>query len=154
MTELGYEQLAPARRRRLLLRTCLQALAITTVLVWLYYTLPLDERSTAWTVTQLLLGLVVVAGLLVWQVRAIVGSEFPRMRMIRALFVAIPFYVLIFAVAYFLLAGPATAPSASRCPAPTPSTSPSPCSRRSGSVTSSRRASWRDWSSPSRCSRT
>jgi voltage-gated potassium channel len=105
MTELGYEQLAPARRRRLLLRACLQALATTTVLVALYYMLPLDERSTAWTLTQLVLGLVVVAGLLAWQVRAIVGSEYPRVRMIRALFVAIPVYVLTFAVSYFLLAG-------------------------------------------------
>jgi hypothetical protein len=105
MAEPRYEQLPPAKRRRLILRASLQALATTTVLVALYYTLPLDERSDAWTVTQLVLGLVVLAGIVAWQVRAIIRSEFPRVRVVQALFVAVPFYVLIFAAAYFLIAG-------------------------------------------------
>jgi voltage-gated potassium channel len=105
MTEPPYEQLPPAKRRRLILRASLQALATTTVLVALYYTLPLDERSDVWTVTQLVLGLVVLAGIVAWQVRAIIGSEFPRVRVLQALFVAVPFYVVIFAAAYFLIAG-------------------------------------------------
>jgi voltage-gated potassium channel len=106
MTELPYE-LPPAKRRRLLLRASLQALATTTVLIALYYALPLADRSNAWAVTQLIIGLVVVAGIVAWQVRAIIGSEFPRLRAIKALFVAIPFYVLIFAASYFLIAGSA-----------------------------------------------
>jgi voltage-gated potassium channel len=105
MTEMLYEQLPPATRRRLILRASLQALATTTVLVALYYTLPLDERSDVWTVTQLVLGLVVLAGIVAWQVRAIIGAEFPRVRVLQALFVAVPFYVLLFAAAYFLIAG-------------------------------------------------
>jgi voltage-gated potassium channel len=105
MTEPPYEQLPPAIRRRLVLRASLQALATTTVLVALYYTLPLDERSDAATVTQLALGLVVLAGMVAWQVRAIIGADFPRVRLLQALFVAVPFYVLIFAAAYFLIAG-------------------------------------------------
>jgi len=107
MTELPYEQLPPAKRRRLVLRASLQALATTTVLVVLYYALPLDERSDVWTVTQLIFGLVVVTGIVAWQVRAIIGSEFPRVRAIQALFVAVPFYVLTFAASYFLIAGSA-----------------------------------------------
>jgi|SRR5215211_3047702 voltage-gated potassium channel len=105
MTEVLYEQLPPARRRRLVLRASLQGLATTALLVVLYYALPLDQRSNAWTVTQLVLGLVVLAGILAWQVRAIIGSEFPRVRMVQALFVAVPFYVFTFAAAYFLIAG-------------------------------------------------
>jgi voltage-gated potassium channel len=105
MTEVLYEQLAPAKRRRLVLRASLEAVATTTVLVVLYYALPLDERSDAWTVTQLIFGLVVLAGIVAWQVRAIIGAEFPRVRMLQALFVAVPFYVLLFAAAYFLIAG-------------------------------------------------
>ena len=104
MTGLSYEQLPRAKRRRLVLRAFLQALATTTVLVALYYTLPLDDRSEAWAVTRLVLGLVVLAGIMAWQVRAIVGSEFPRARMIQALFVTVPFYVLTFAAAYVLIA--------------------------------------------------
>jgi voltage-gated potassium channel len=105
MTELAYEQLPPAKRRRLVLRASLQALVTTAVLVALYYALPLDERSDAWTVTQLVFGLVVLAGIVAWQVRAIIGSEFPRVRMLQALFMAVPFYVLTFAAAYFLISG-------------------------------------------------
>jgi Ion channel len=56
-------------------------------------------------VTQLVLGLVALAGIVAWQVRAIIGSEFPRVRVLQALFVAVPFYVLTFAAAYFLIAG-------------------------------------------------
>jgi voltage-gated potassium channel len=104
MTEPPYEPLPPAKRRRLVLRASLQALATTTVLVALYYALPLDERSDARTVTQLVFGLVVLAGIVAWQVRAIIGSEFPRVRMLQALFMAVPFYVVTFA-AYFLIAG-------------------------------------------------
>jgi voltage-gated potassium channel len=107
MTELPHEQLPPAKRRRLVLRVSLQALATTTVLVVLYYVLPLDDRSDAWTVTQLIIGLVVLVGIVAWQVRAIIGSEFPRVRAIQALFVAVPFYVLTFAASYFLIAGSA-----------------------------------------------
>jgi hypothetical protein len=49
MTEVPYEQLPPAKRRRPVLRASLQAVAPTTVLVALYYALPLDDRSDAWT---------------------------------------------------------------------------------------------------------
>ena len=105
MTELAYEQLPPAKRRRLVLRASLQALVTTAVLVALYYALPLDERSDARTVTQLVFGLVVLAGIVAWQVRAIIGSEYPRVRLLQALFMAIPFYVVTFASAYFLIAG-------------------------------------------------
>jgi voltage-gated potassium channel len=104
MTEVLYEQLPPARRRRLVLGASLQALATTTVLVVLYYALPLEGRSDAWTLTQLVIGLVVLAGIVAWQVRAIIASEFPRIRMLRAVFVAVPFYVLSFAASYFLIA--------------------------------------------------
>jgi|SRR5580704_2055880 hypothetical protein len=38
-----YEEVAPAQRRRLMFRTVLRGLLITTVLVVLYYLLPLDR---------------------------------------------------------------------------------------------------------------
>ena len=104
MTEPAYEQLPPAKRRRLVLRASLRALATTIVLVVLYYELPLDPVSDAWAVTRLVFGLVALAGIVAWQVRRIIGSEFPRLRVIEALFVAVPFYVLTFAATYFVIA--------------------------------------------------
>ena len=38
-----YEEVVPAKRRRLIFRTVLRGLLITTVLVVLYYLLPLDR---------------------------------------------------------------------------------------------------------------
>ena len=107
MAELPYEQLPPAKRRRLILGASLRALATTTALVVLFYVLPLDRRSNAWAVTQLVLGLAVVAGIVMWQVREIVRAEFPHIRAIQALSMAVPFYILTFAAAYFLIAGSA-----------------------------------------------
>jgi voltage-gated potassium channel len=104
MTEGPNEQLPPARRRRLVLRASVEALGITTLLVVLYYWLPLEGRSDAWAVTQLVIGLVVLLGVVAWEVRAIITAEYPRMRVVRAVFVAVPFYVIVFAVTYFLLA--------------------------------------------------
>jgi voltage-gated potassium channel len=104
MTGPPNQQGSRARYRRLVLRASLQALATTTVLVALYYTLPLDPRSDARAVIQLIIGLVVLAGILAWQVRAIIRSEFPRARLLQSLSVAVPFYLVIFAATYHLIA--------------------------------------------------
>jgi voltage-gated potassium channel len=104
MTGPPNQQGSRARYRRLVLRASLQALATTTVLVALYYTLPLDPRSDARAVIQLIIGLVVLAGILAWQVRAIIRSEFPRARLLQSLSVAVPFYLVIFAATYYLIA--------------------------------------------------
>ena len=44
MTNDPYEELPPAKRRWLIIRAALRSLLVTTVLVVLYYALPLDER--------------------------------------------------------------------------------------------------------------
>jgi voltage-gated potassium channel len=106
MTEGPNDQLPPARRRRLVLGAAVQALAITTLLAVLYYTLPLEGQSEVRAVIQLVIGLLVVVGIVAWQVRAIIASEFPRMRMVRAVFVAVPFYVFMFAATYYVMAEP------------------------------------------------
>lgn len=48
-----------------------------TALVVLYYVLPMDRRWDTDTALRLLIGLLVFAGLMVWQLRSIAGSRLP-----------------------------------------------------------------------------
>ena len=97
------ERLMTAPRRRVL-RALLRAALTSTVLVVLYYTLPLTGKLKASTVVLLLAGLAVFAGVISWQLRAILRSQYPALRAIEALAFAIPLFLLVFAAAYVKLA--------------------------------------------------
>jgi voltage-gated potassium channel len=97
------ERLLTAPRRRVL-RSLLRAALTSTVLVVLYYRLPLTGALEASTVALLLAGLALFAGVITWQVRAILRSRYPGLRAIEALAAAIPLFLLVFAAAYVKLA--------------------------------------------------
>ena len=90
--------------RRRVLRSLLRATLTSTVLVVLYYRLPLTGALEASTVVLLLAGLALFAGVIAWQVRAILRSDYPGLRAIEALAAAIPLFLLLFAAAYVKLA--------------------------------------------------
>jgi voltage-gated potassium channel len=92
-------RLLTAPRRRVL-AALLRASLTTTVLVVLYYTLPVTGRFDASATAWLLGGLLGFAAVIVWQVRAILGSQYPALRAIEALAAAIPLFLLVFAAAY------------------------------------------------------
>ncbi len=85
------------------------ALLNTTVLVVLYYLLHWTtcyhwtSRGDATTAARLLVGLSVFAGVMVWQIRTVAGSRYPAMRVLEALGVIVPVYVVLFASMYFLM---------------------------------------------------
>ena len=97
------DQEPPAKRRRLIIAAVLRGLAVTTVLVVLYYLLPLDRPWDTDTAVRVLIGLLVFAGLTVWQVKAIAGSRYPGLRAAEALGFIVPFYLLLFASTYFVM---------------------------------------------------
>ena len=97
------ERVMTAPRRRVL-RALLRAALTSTVLVVLYYELPLTGTLEASTVVLLLAGLAVFAGIISWQLRAILRSQYPALRAIEALAFAIPLFLLVFAAAYVKLA--------------------------------------------------
>jgi hypothetical protein len=74
------------------------------VLVVIYYLLPLDRSSTAEAVTLLVIGLVALMALVAYQVRSIIRSSFPLLRGVEALATSIPFFLLLFAATYVVLA--------------------------------------------------
>jgi voltage-gated potassium channel len=73
-------------------------------LVAIYYLLPLDHSATWAAVTMLVIGLVVLIGLVVFQVRSIVRSRFPGLRAIEALATSVPLFLLVFASVYVVMA--------------------------------------------------
>jgi Ion channel len=103
MTDLPNQELPPGKRRRLVFQAVLRGVLSTTVLVVLYYLLPLDQPWDGDTAVRILIGLVVFAGIMVWQVRAIAGSRYPGMKAFEALALIVPFYLLVFASTYFVM---------------------------------------------------
>lgn len=92
----------PSYRR--ILRSLLRATGSTVALVAIYYLLPLNHSSTWSAVTMLVIGLVVLIGLVAFQVRSIVRSRFPALRAIEALATSVPLFLLLFASAYVVMA--------------------------------------------------
>jgi voltage-gated potassium channel len=103
MTVEHDQDLPPAMRRRLIFRAALRSVLITTVLVVLYYLLPLDRPWDSDTAIRLLIGLLVFAGAMVWGVKTIAGSRYPGMRAAEALALILPFFLLLFASTYFVM---------------------------------------------------
>jgi voltage-gated potassium channel len=81
-----------------------RALLTSAALVVLYYKLPMTGALNASATALLVGGLLVFAILITWQVRAILRSQYPTLRAIEALAVAIPVFLLLFASTYILIA--------------------------------------------------
>ena len=105
MTQHPYEDLTRAERRRLLRRALLRPLLGAIGMLALYFLLPLNRSFSALTVFWLIVGLLGVAALVVFQVRAIIRSPYPRLTAIEALATAVPLFIVLFAATYFVMEG-------------------------------------------------
>jgi voltage-gated potassium channel len=85
-------------------RMVVRALLTSVALVALYYWLLMTEALDASRIALLVVGSLVLVVLIVWQVRAIVRSQYPGLRATEALAGVIPLFLLLFAAAYVLLA--------------------------------------------------
>ncbi|MEU9089727.1 potassium channel family protein [Streptomyces sp. NPDC048428] len=86
----------------MILRTVLRIIGSVTALVALYFLLPLNRSWSA--VTVLVVGLLVFMGLVAFQVRSIIRSQFPGLRAVEALTTSVPFFLLLFAGTYVVMA--------------------------------------------------
>jgi voltage-gated potassium channel len=102
--EQRVEDLSALVPRRLVVRALLRATVTATVLVVLYFTLPLTGSLDGSAALLLALGLLGFAGVVTWQVRAVLRSEYPGLRAVEALASAIPLFLLVFAAAYLRIA--------------------------------------------------
>jgi hypothetical protein len=100
VTRKRYDELTPAARKRLVVASLLRAGASVTVLLFVYYTVPLDRPVDAATWIGFVLGLLAFAAVIAWQVRAILASDVPRLRAIQAVAIGLPMLLLLFASTY------------------------------------------------------
>ena len=103
MTADSYQDLPRRVRRRIILWAVLRGFLNTTLLVVLYYELPLDEPFGADAAVRVLIGLVVFIGIAVWQVKNIIDAPYPATKAFEALALILPFYLLFFASTYFVM---------------------------------------------------
>jgi voltage-gated potassium channel len=90
--------------RWLVVRALLRASLTATVLVVLYFTLPITGPLDGSAALRLVVGLLALAGVLTWQIRAVLRSRYPGLRAIESLAAAIPLFLLVFAAAYLRMA--------------------------------------------------
>jgi hypothetical protein len=90
--------------RRAKRRMVLRPLVTVALSLAAYFWLPLPSRSDPVTIVLLVIGLAALVVVVTWHVREIATSDYPRMRAIEALAVALPMYLLLFAATYFVLA--------------------------------------------------
>lgn len=100
---VAVDQLTTRQRWLLIVRGFLRAAVTATVLVVLYYTLPLDRRSDAYVFLELLIGVVAFMAMAVWQVRAIVRADYPAIRAAQSLATTAALLLLVFASTYYVL---------------------------------------------------
>ena len=103
------DSLTPRRRRWLLARGLLRALATAVLMVVLYYTLPLGSLSDVSLVAELSVGVALLVGVIIWQVGAIERAKYPAIRATQALAVTTPLFLLFFASSYYILSADDTA---------------------------------------------
>jgi hypothetical protein len=93
-----------AERRRVLWRVLFRSLALTFVLVALYYILPIQDLQGVHLAVSLSVGLVILAAVTVVQVRSITRSRYPGLRAVEALALTAPLFLVLYATTYVLLA--------------------------------------------------
>jgi hypothetical protein len=103
MNDSAFDRLTPAQQRHLVVRLVLRVTATVVCLIALYYLLPVDRARSLSVGVALVIGLAVLASILTWQIRAIVRSDYPTLRLIEAIAFIIPLYVLGFAMLYFVM---------------------------------------------------
>ena len=109
----SFTELPQRARRRLALVSLLRSAAVSVAIVVGYFALPMSTLDSL-TALTLVAGLLAVAALLVWQIRGIARSPYPRIRAAGAMATSVPLFLIIFAATYFLMGQAQQAASPSR----------------------------------------
>jgi voltage-gated potassium channel len=101
-SEQWYADLSQSKRRWVKARMVTRAALGGALVLVAYYALPMDSPGIGGAVV-LIAGLLLVAGVLAWQVRAIINSPFPRVQAVQAVLVGIPLLLTVFAACYYVV---------------------------------------------------
>jgi len=97
------EALDRRQQRRVISRSAIRILVSVVLLFALYGALPVADRTSLGTLTELLVGLVIFGAVLGWQVLKIMGAEHPELRAAEALAISVPIVLIVFAFTYLSL---------------------------------------------------
>jgi hypothetical protein len=103
MPTVLFDDLSVHEKRLVVVRAALRTLITVTLVVAIYFLAPMDRAITAATVAELVLGVLVLCGVIGWQVRQISRSEHPGVRAVEAIAFTLPVYILLFATTYYLM---------------------------------------------------
>jgi voltage-gated potassium channel len=103
MPTKNFDDLSVHEKRRLVARAALRTIVTVALVVAVYFLVPMDRAISAATVAELVLGVLVFFGVIIWQVRQISRSEHPGVRAVEALAFTLPVYILLFATTYYLM---------------------------------------------------
>jgi hypothetical protein len=103
MPTVLFDDLSVHEKRRLVVRAGLRTIITVALVVAVYFLAPMDRAIGAGTVAELVLGVLVLFGVIAWQVRQIIRSEHPGVRAVEALAFTLPLYILLFATTYYLM---------------------------------------------------
>jgi voltage-gated potassium channel len=98
------QSLSRAQRRRVLRRVLFRSLASAFILVALYYLAPIQDLHGVHVAVSLSVGVLVLVVVIVLQVRAITRSRYPALRAVEALALTAPLFLVMYAMAYVVLA--------------------------------------------------
>jgi hypothetical protein len=91
------------QRRRAVIGMMFSVALAWALLFGIYYLIPFTDLTSAQSLVRLVLGIAFFVGALGWQLRQVTKAELPGLRAIHALGVAIPLFLLVFAVVYLSL---------------------------------------------------
>ncbi len=97
------DDLTARQRWALILRGSFRAAGTGILVVVLYYTLPLGRRADAYVLVELLIGVALFAGMIAWEVRAILRADYPAIRAAQSLTSTTAVFLVLFAATYFIL---------------------------------------------------
>jgi voltage-gated potassium channel len=103
MTTKSFDDFPVHERRLLVVHAVLRTIATVALVVAIYFLVPMDRAMTAATVTELVLGVLVLFAVVAWQIRRIIRSDHPGIRGVEALAFTLPLFILLFATAYYLM---------------------------------------------------
>jgi voltage-gated potassium channel Kch len=93
--------LSARERRQALFRTAFRSVVAFAVILGIYFLLPVgDWGGDGWSAFRLVLGVLIFAAILAWQVWRILQSRLPALQAIEALIVAIPTFIVVYASTY------------------------------------------------------
>jgi hypothetical protein len=109
MSKQRFDDLPKHQRRLLLLRSSLRVAAVSAALLVAYTIVPVRGGSNAGEILRLTGAIVILAIVLGWQTRSVLLADYPILRAVEAVAVALPLLLFLFSAIYLSISTTTTA---------------------------------------------